>query len=59
MPVYAIDTTSIVEGMTSGVNDMLTNFMGMLGDMLPVAFPILGVTLGIGFCIGLVRRFMA
>lgn len=53
-----IDTTAIVDGMTNGVDSMLTNFIGMLGDMLPVALPILGVTLGIGFCIGLIRRFM-
>ena len=54
-----IDTSGIVSGLTTGVNSMLTQFLDMLGDILPVAFPILGVTVGLYFCIGLVRRFMA
>ena len=53
-----IDTTEIVNGMTSGTQGMLDNFLGMVGDMLPVALPVLGVTIGIGFCIGLIRRFV-
>ena len=53
-----IDTSGIVTGMTSGVNSMLTQFVGMLGDILPTAFPILGVTIGIGFTIRLIKRFM-
>ena len=54
-----IDTAALVAGITSGVNSMIQNFLAMLGDVLPVAFPILGVTVGLYFCIRLVRRFMA
>lgn len=53
-----IDTTAIVNGLTTGTSSMLDNFLGMVGSMLPVALPILGVTVGIGFCIGLIRRFI-
>lgn len=53
-----IDTSGIVTGLTTGVNSMLSNFLDMLGDILPVAFPILGVTVGLYFCIKLVRSFM-
>ena len=55
----SIDTSGIVAGLTSGTNSMLTQFLDMLGDILPVAFPILGVTVGLYFCIRLIRRFMA
>ena len=54
-----IDTAALIAGITSGVNSMIQNFLSMLGDVLPVAFPILGVTVGLYFCIRLVRRFMA
>lgn len=54
-----IDTSGIVTGLTNGTNSMLTQFLDMLGDILPVAFPILGVTVGLYFCIRLIRRFMA
>lgn len=54
-----IDTAALIAGITSGVNSMISNFLSMLGDVLPVAFPILGVTVGLYFCIRLVRRFMA
>lgn len=54
-----IDTAALITGITSGVNSMIQNFLSMLGDVLPVAFPILGVTVGLYFCIRLVRRFMA
>lgn len=57
--VTTIDTAALVAGITSGVNSMIQNFLEMLGDVLPVAFPILGVTVGLYFCIRLVRRFMA
>lgn len=53
-----IDTTAIVNGLTTGTSSMLDNFLGMVGSMLPVALPILGVTVGIGFCIGLIRQFI-
>lgn len=54
-----IDTAALIAGITSGVNSMVSNFLTMLGDVIPVAFPILGVTVGIYFTIRLVRRFMA
>ena len=54
-----IDTAALDAGITSGVNSMVQNFLTMLGDVIPVAFPILGVTVGIYFTIRLVRRFMA
>lgn len=57
--VTTIDTAALIAGITSGVNSMIQNFLSMLGDVLPVAFPILGVTVGLYFCIRLVRRFMA
>lgn len=54
-----IDTSGIVTGLTSGTTAMLNQFLSMLGDVLPVAFPILGISAGLYFCIGLIRRFMA
>lgn len=53
-----IDTSSIVAGLTTGTTSMLNQFVAMLGDILPVAFPILGVTIGIGMCIRLIKKFM-
>lgn len=61
MPILdsaGINTDALVSGMTTGVNGLMSNFVDMLGDILPVALPILGVTVGIGFCIGLIRRFI-
>lgn len=53
-----IDTSGVVAGLTNGTNTMLTTFLGMIGDVLPIALPILGITVGIGFFIKLVKKFM-
>lgn len=51
-----IDTTSLVSGLTQGANGMVTNFTDMLGNVLPVALPVIGLVAGISFVIGMVRH---
>lgn len=52
------DISGIVDGLQTGVNTLVTSFVDMVGSMLPTVMPILAVSVGLGFCIGLVRRFI-
>lgn len=54
----SIDTTALVQGLTTGTNGMVTQFMTMLKDFLPVVLPVLGVTIGISFAIRFVRGLL-
>ena len=52
------DISGIVDGLQSGVSTLVSSFVDMVGSMLPTVMPILAVSVGLGFCIGLVRRFI-
>lgn len=52
------DLSGLTTGLQSGVNTLVTEFVNMVSTMLPTVMPILAVSVGLGFCIGLVRRFI-
>lgn len=52
------DISGIVDGLQTGVSTLVSSFVDMVGSMLPTVMPILAVSVGLGFCIGLVRRFI-
>ena len=54
----AYDISGIVDGLQTGVGTLVSSFCDMVGSMLPSVMPILAVSVGLGFCIGLVRRFI-
>lgn len=52
------DLSGLTSGLQSGVDTLVTEFINMVSAMLPSVMPILAISVGLGFCIGLVRRFI-